>query len=99
MDGSPSHGGYARGVPDRFTQERDDRLMNSIIANYAREIKVNGQLTGHYFLNKDDALSLYNEHMASHKQFGYNKVANDFQDAWNHFDVNKDGLLEAERTP
>ena len=40
MDKADCHGGYKREVPDRFTEERDDRLMNSIIKNYAREIKV-----------------------------------------------------------
>lgn len=55
MHGSPAHGGYDRKVPSKYTTERDDRLMNSIISNYAREIKVNGQLTGQFFLNKQDA--------------------------------------------
>ena len=39
MDGSEAHGGYKREMPDRFSAERDDRLMNSLTANYAREIK------------------------------------------------------------
>ena len=30
MDKSDANGGYERKVPERFTQERDDRLMNSI---------------------------------------------------------------------
>ena len=40
MDKADAHGGYKRVVPDRFTEERDDKLMESVIANYAREIKV-----------------------------------------------------------
>ena len=100
MHGSPSHGGYDRKVPSKYTTERDDRLMNSVISNYAREIKVNGQLTGQFFLNKQDAQRLYQEHLDSHAaQYGYNKVDNNFEQAWNHFDVNHDGLVEAERAP
>ena len=39
MDGSEAHGGYDRVMPDRFSAERDDRLMNSLVGGYAREIK------------------------------------------------------------
>ena len=39
MDGSEAHGGYTRDMPHQFTQERDDRLMNSLVKNYAREVK------------------------------------------------------------
>ena len=42
MDGSPAHGGYERKVPSKYSAARDDRLMNSVYSNYAREIKVNG---------------------------------------------------------
>ena len=100
MHGSPAHGGYDRKVPSKYSTERDDRLMNSVISNYAREVKVNGQLTGQFFLNKKDAKRLYQEHLDSHAaQYGYNKVDNNFEQAWNHFDVNHDGLVEAERAP
>ena len=50
------HINYDRVVPDRFSEERDDRLMNSLISNYALEVRdVNGQPTGHFFLNKEQA--------------------------------------------
>ena len=39
MDGSEAHGGYKRAMPDRFDAERDDRLMHSLVKNYAREVK------------------------------------------------------------
>ena len=39
MDGSEAHGGYSRNMPERFAAERDDRLMNSLVGNYAREVK------------------------------------------------------------
>ena len=46
MLGSDALGAYTRTTPARFTQERDDRLMNSLINNYAREIKMDGKQTG-----------------------------------------------------
>ena len=42
MDESPAHGGYNRVIPNRFTEERDDRLMNTLIKQYAREVKDDG---------------------------------------------------------
>jgi len=39
MDGSEAHGGYDRQMPNRFSAERDDRLMNSLVGKYAREVK------------------------------------------------------------
>jgi hypothetical protein len=31
FDGAEAEGGYKRAMPDRFEEERDDRLMNSMI--------------------------------------------------------------------
>ena len=45
--------------------------MNSVYKNYAREIKKNGQLTGQFFLNKDDAKRLYKEVKKTHQKYGY----------------------------
>ena len=95
-DGSPASGGYERVIPGRFTAERDDRLMNSLIKNYAREIKVNGALTGQFFCNRDDAKAVFNEVIKTHKQFA---AGSDFDGAFDHFDVNKDGLIEVDRMP
>ena len=38
MDGHDT--GYTRNMPNRFSEERDDRLMNSAIGAYAREVFV-----------------------------------------------------------
>ena len=74
MDGSPAHGGYDRVIPKRFTEERDDRLMNSLVGKYAREVKVDGKLTGAMFCNKDDARNVFNEVMRTHSgKMGYDK--------------------------
>ena len=90
--------GYTRNLPPRFSEERDDRLMNSADGTYAREVFVNGEPTGHLFLNKDDARRMANEVIANHRSEDRNAGdENRFEDTWNHFDVNKDGLVEAER--
>ena len=101
MDGHDT--GYTRNMPNRFAEERDDRLMNSMIGAYAREVFVKGEPTGHHFLNKADARAAANEVIANHKSedrlAGDEDSDNRFEDTWNHFDVNHDGLVEAERMP
>ena len=104
MDGSPSGEGYTREMPEQFVAERDDRLMNSLIANYAREVKQEGKLTGAMFCNKDDALAVSTEVVQTHFKYTKEKAAkwlkdNTFEETWNHYDVNKDGLVEVERMP
>ena len=77
---------------------RDDRLMNSLISKYAREVKIDGKLTGQMFLNKEDAKAVSAEVLKNHKK----DIATDepnFDSTWEHFDVNKDGLVEVERMP
>lgn len=100
MDESDAAGGYDRVVPDRFMEERDDKLMWSINKKYAREIKYKGSLTGVMMLNLEDATALAAEVARTHKGMGYDQQNGmSVADAFNHFDVNKDGLIEAERTP
>ena len=96
FSGSPAGNGYERAIPARFAEERDDRLMHSLLKNYAREIKVNGKLTGQFFLNKEDAKAAYDEIVKSHPNYA---TGADFDGAWEHFDVNKDGLVEVDRMP
>ena len=109
MDGHDS--GYSRSMPARFSEERDDRLMNSMIGTYAREVFVEGKPTGHLFLNKADARAaadevirdhVHEDRLAEADSAPDDLAASDgdrFEDTWNHFDVNKDGLVEVERMP
>ena len=101
MDGNDT--GYTRNIQNRFTEERDDRLMNSMIGAYSREVFVKGEPTGHHFLNKADARAAAAEVIADHRSEdrlqGDKESVNRFEDTWNHFDVNHDGLVEAERMP
>ena len=46
-------GAYTRDVPDRFSEERDDTLMRSLIQNYAIEMKdKDGKPNGSFFFDK-----------------------------------------------
>jgi len=77
---------------------RDDRLMNSLISKYAREVKKDGKLTGQMFLNKEDAQSVSNEVLKDHVKHTATDAV-DFEGTWKHFDINNDGLVEVERMP
>lgn len=90
--------GYTRVVPPQYTEMRDDRLMNSLISKYAREVKKDGKLTGQMFLNKEDAQNVTNEVLKDHVKHTATESA-DFEGTWKHFDVNNDGLVEVERMP
>ena len=104
FDGAETEGGYNRTVPERFMEERDDRLMNSLIKNYALEMKDDkGKPSGAFFLDKDGANKVSNEVVHTHFQYDDDKT-NDylkehFDETWTHFDVNNDGLVEVERMP
>ena len=64
MDGHDT--GYTRNMPARFSEERDDRLMNSMVGSYAREVFNDGKPTGHLFLNKEDARAAAAEVIRDH---------------------------------
>ena len=98
---SDAQGGYERVTPDRFTEERDDTLMRSMIENYAIEFKdKDGKPSGHFFFNKAAAKDASSEVCKTHlPKTGAALLAEKFEDTWTHFDVNKDGLVEVERMP
>ena len=102
LEGFDGVGGWDKDtkVPHRFTAARDDRLMNSIFDKYAIEVQVDDQRTGTMFCNKEGAKALSDEVLATHADWNsYPDQPARFEDIWNHFDVNHDGLVEAERMP
>ena len=96
FSGAEAFGGYERVIPARFDKEMDDQFMESMIKNYAREIKKDGALTGVMMLNKEDARAASKEVLATHEDNNATGL-DTFEEVWNHFDVNHDGLVEAER--
>ena len=104
FDEAETNGGYKREIPDRFVEERDDQLMNSLIKNYALEMKDDtGRPSGHMFLDQDGARSVSNEVVHTHFHFNDDQaqkyLAEHFSETWTHFDVNSDNLVEVERMP
>lgn len=103
-EGDAAQGGYQRSMPERFSESSDDRLMNSMIKNYALEVKnEDGKPSGHFFVDRDNAYRASEEVVRTHMFKEDKKVqsflSEKFSDTWNHFDVNKDGLVEVERMP
>jgi hypothetical protein len=96
-----AQGGYSRVVPSRFSEERDDTLMKSLIQNYAIEMKNKaGKPTGFFFFDKSAALAASTEVCTTHApKSAAELLGQKFEDTWTHFDVNKDGLVEVERMP
>lgn len=87
-------------MPVRFEEMRDDRLMNSLISKYAREVRRDGKNTGDFFLNREDAQAAVDEVVKTHKdQIATENGQIDFDGTWKHFDVNADGLIEVGRFP
>lgn len=60
---------YDRAVPDPFTEEKDDRLMNSLIFKYSVEGNSGGRPNGNFYLEKDGARNVAMEVVGTH--FGF----------------------------
>merc|ERR1712216_232028 len=98
-DDADAHGGYNRVTPNRFAGERDDGLMRSLINDYAVELKdKDGKPTGNFFLDQSGARDAYNEVLLNNSHFSASRAAGfmdeHFGATWEHFDVNKDGIVE-----
>jgi hypothetical protein len=57
---------YSRTVPATYSEEKDDRLMNSLIQNYATEGNTAGAPNGKFYLTKKDALGVADEVAQTH---------------------------------
>jgi len=78
--------------------------MNSLIKNYALEMKDDaGRPSGHFFFDKDAARKVSDEVVHTHFQYNDDQTATyldeNFDNTWTHFDVNNDKLVEVERMP
>jgi len=79
--------------------------MNSLIKTYAIEMKdEKGAPSGFFFLDKDGAYKVSKEVVDTHMKFDVKATQKKFLDehfkeTWEHFDVNKDNLVEVERMP
>jgi len=75
--------------------------MRSLYENYAIEMKdANGNPSGHFFLNKQGAKDAATEVATTHApKSAKAMLSENFDNTWDHFDVNKDGLVEITRMP
>merc|ERR1719263_136217 len=78
--------------------------MNSLINTYAIEMKdKDGAATGHFFCDRDGALDVSKEVVNTHYSKDSSKqselLSDRFDETWNHFDVNHDGIVEVGRMP
>jgi len=89
-------------MPERFAEERDDSLMRSLIDNYALELKTDGAPSGHFYLDQAGASAVCEEVLRTHGNITNNAASfmtEHFKSTWEHFDVNKDSIVEVERMP
>ena len=95
------HPYYNRVVPLHFQGPNDDRLMHSLITQYALEGNTNGQPNGHFYMTKELTEKACDEVIGTHYQFDGDKKHKMVQEAmdrlWPRYDVNEDGFIEVQR--
>ena len=97
-------GGYERVTPARFASDADDIFMRSMIEQYALEQKnKDGTPSGKFWLDEAGARAAAHETLETNCKI-VGKAREDwlntyFKKAWNHFDVNRVGKIEAVKMP
>ena len=97
-------GGYERKVPPQFESDAGDKLMHSIIINYAIETRdTDGKPSGKFYLDMNGAYALAREVIKTHLGFSGDKLEKFFNEnvpqAWARHDVNNEGKIEAMKGP
>lgn len=94
---------YERVVPERFSAESDDRLMNSLISKYALEGNEAGKGNNKFYLTRSGTKQVATEVVATHMKFSGSKLegyVNEKMNAlWKKYDVLGDGFVPADRVP
>merc|ERR1719473_618070 len=103
MNGFGGYHTYIRDVPDRFEEEKDDRLMHSLYTQYAYEGKTDGKPNGHFYLNHANGRAVSREVVMTHLGMD-GKAADGYLDAefeplWRKYDVLEDGKVDIDRMP
>ena len=92
---------YEREAPGRFAEERDDRLMHSMIMKYALEGRTDNKPNGHFYMTEDAMKRVTDEVIGTHFGFTGEKKTGMVKDAmsslWPRYDVNHDGYIEVAR--
>jgi len=94
---------YKRVVPERFSTNKDDWLMNSIITDYALEGNTGGAPNGHFYMTKDAMYAISEEVTKTHLGMDGAKldqwVDEKVTELWPRYDTNLEGFIDAERAP
>jgi hypothetical protein len=106
FEGNEGLGGYNRNIPERFSGpgEGNDEFMHNSLKNHAHEEATEGgKPTGKFFYNKSSARHHAKEILETHMSLKGDKAEKyldeNFDKTWDHFDVNKEGKVEAARMP
>jgi hypothetical protein len=91
---------YIRNFPEQYDEDTPNKFMRSILVNYALEKKTEkGQPSGIFKMDKKNTMSASREVLTKYKKLA-GKDLDDYMNSyfsrtWEHFDVNKDGMLDA----
>lgn len=94
---------YDRNLPGNYDQEDDhpvDLFTKNVLANYATEgVTAEGKPNREFFILKAQAKMLAAEVVKTHLHLKAGAIEDflkeRFEDTWNHYDVNKEGTLDA----
>lgn len=98
------HVDYERETPERFSGEKDDQLMKSLINKYAIEGRgEDGKKNGKFYLDKAGATAVSEEVVETHLGLKGDKkdayIKEHVPDLWSQWDVNDEGHVTADRIP
>ena len=106
FEGKEGLGGYNRQIPERFAGpgEGNDEFMHNALKNHATEAATDtGKPTGKFHYNKASARhhakEILETHMSLKGEQAEKYLDENFDKTWNHFDVNGEGKVEADRMP
>uniref|UniRef100_A0A7S3CLU5 EF-hand domain-containing protein n=1 Tax=Strombidium rassoulzadegani TaxID=1082188 RepID=A0A7S3CLU5_9SPIT len=91
---------YLRTLPDQFNEDSPNKFMLNILTNYSLEQKsAKGEPSGIFKMDKKQTLAASREVLEKHKHLtGKDQdeyIKQYFGRTWEHFDVNKDGMLDS----
>jgi hypothetical protein len=92
---------YKRKVPEMYSEEKDDRLMNSLIDRYSVEGRTNDKPNGHFYILSKDMEKVAREVVQTHFGFIANKrefyLRDNLPRLWGYYDMLNEGFIEASK--
>ena len=92
---------YVRKVPQRFSKDGDDKLMWSLIMQYAVEGNTNNQPNGKFYLRAQDMEKVAREVITTHYGWTGNKreffLRDNLPRLWAYHDILNDGYIDVSK--